>query len=137
MKISKNTTALVLSLVTGLSGLGTALINRHTSNDVSVEESTKVTRKGYRVMRTVTRAVAEDVDILARRIDMLERSLALQNNVIEFLMSNGLSRTGQKKARSKGSSLRLAKPPKTYEIKRVPTKVRADVPSFESAQKAK
>ena len=96
-----------------------------------------MTRKGYKVMRKVTEAVAEDVDILARRIDVLERSLELQNNVIEFLMSNGLSRTGQRKARSKGSSLKMAEPPRTYKAKRVPTKVKASVPSFESAQKAR
>ncbi|MAP21187.1 MAG: hypothetical protein CL582_09650 [Alteromonadaceae bacterium] len=137
MKISKNASAVILSLVTGLSGLGTALINRHTPNEMAVEESSKVTRKGYRAMKSATNAVSEDVDILARRIDSLERSLALQNNVIEFLMSNGLSRTAQRKARSEGSKLKLLTPPRTYKMKRVPTKVRAIVPSFEAAQKAR
>lgn len=137
MGLDKNTSVVILSLVTGLSGLGTALINRHTPNEMAVEESFKVTRKGYRAMKNATDVVSEDVDILARRIDSLERSLALQNNVIEFLMSNGLSRTAQRKVRSGGSKLKLLTPPKTYKVKRVPTKVRAIVPSFEAVQKAR
>jgi len=135
MEMSRTTSALILSLATGLTGLGTAIINRHTPNDMSVLESEKVSRRGYKVIREATTHVAEDVDILAKRIDVLEKTVTLQNNVIQFLMNNGLSRTARRRVKSSATELQLLEPPKSYKVKRVPTSVRGIVPSFEAAQR--
>ena len=132
MRIDKGTSAILVALLTGLTGLGTAVVNRYTPNDASIAQSEKVSRKGYRVMRSAAKHIAEDVDALSSRIDVLEQSLVLQNKIIEFLMDNNLS--APVKVKAKG--LKLPKSLKARKRKRVPTQVRGATPSFDAAQRA-
>ena len=128
MKFDKNTTAIILALITAFAGFGTAVINRYTPNEGAIMESEKANRKGYDAVQGAMWNITEDVDELAARVGTLEQSIALQNKVIQFLLTHETPR-----ARSTSASLpTLPAAPAIGE--RVPTKVRGKMPSYDAAQ---
>ena len=128
-KIDKNTAAIVIALITALSGLGTAIINRYTPNELAVEESEKKGKVSYKVLKSALKNVSEDVDVNAKRIDMLEHTIALQNRTIQFLLPDaGVHPTT-------GPVPSLPSNPQTFKSKRTPTRMRGAVPDYETAQR--
>ena len=130
MKFDKNTTAIILALITASAGFGTAVMNRYTPNDGAIVESEKASRKGYDAVQNAMWNITEDVDELAARIGTLEQSISLQNKVIQFLLTHEAPHV-------RDTSANLPTLPTAPVIEsRVPTKVRGKMPSYDAAQRA-
>ena len=126
MKINMATSAVIVALITGVTGLATSIVNRYTPNEAAVHESERTSRKGYKAIRRAAKNVAEDVDALAKRLDTLEQTAFLQNKVIASLLSENTS----------GEIALLPEIPRA-KSKRVPTTKRGEPPTFDAAQRAK
>jgi hypothetical protein len=87
MKIDKSTATIIIALITASAGLGTALINRYSTNEGAVVESERSTRKGYNATRKAVVIMGDDVDANAKRLDILENTVILQNQTIQALLS--------------------------------------------------
>jgi hypothetical protein len=130
MKADRSSTAIIIALITGLSGLGTAIVNRVTPNEASVSESEKKGRRSYKALKKALVNIAEDVDANAKRVDLLEHTIALQNRTIQFLMSDvGVHQPAV-------AAPDVPNNPDGHRTKRVPTQVRGAPPSYDTAQKA-
>jgi hypothetical protein len=130
MKIDKNTATIIIALITASAGLGTALINRYSTNEGAVVESERSTRKGYNATRKAIVGIADDVDSNVKRLDMLENTIILQNQTIQALLSG---RTLEAKAPEIPKELRDRKRNRN---KRKPRK-RAAPPTFDATQSAR
>ena len=130
MKVDKATSAVIVALVTGMCGLGTALVNRYTPNEAAVHESEKKGKRSYEAIRGALENVSEDVDDNAKRIDILEHTIALQNRTIQFLMSD----VGVQNPTSDPPP--IPTDPKGHAVKRTPTRMRGVIPSYDVTQSA-
>jgi len=131
MNINRNSTAIIIALITGLAGLGTSIVNRWTPNEMSVAQSEKMGRKSYKATKASIENVAEDVDANAKRLDILEHTIILQNRTIQFLMADVGVHSPNVPAAPK-----LPDEPAGLMEKRTPTRVRGAPPSYDAAQKA-
>tara|TARA_B100000131_G_scaffold221323_1_gene212888 strand:+ start:66695 stop:67099 length:405 start_codon:yes stop_codon:yes gene_type:complete len=126
MRVDKNTAGIIIALITSVAGLGTALINHYSTNEGAVVESEKKNRKGYNATRRSIVKVAEDVDANAKRIDMLENHIILQDQTIRALLSGRVltsdpppvpkDLTADRKRRKKRPSTRKRAEPPSYDV---------------------
>jgi len=131
MKIDRATSAVIVALLTGATGLGTAIVNRYTPNVASVSESEKKGRRSYKALKKSLGNIAEDVDANAKRMDLLEHTIALQNRTIQFLMSDvGVHPPSVVVPK-------LPDDPEGLRKKRVPTRLRGAAPTYDTAQQAR
>ena len=129
MKIDRTTSAVIVALITGLSGLGTSLINRYTVNHGAVVESKQINKRSYRALADTLDKISEDVDDNAKRMDNLEHTLSLQQVTLKYLLSDmGVHQP------TMAEPPKLPEEPKGHREKRVPTRLRGKAPSFDHAQ---
>ena len=117
MTIDKNTTAVVIALITGIAGMATAFYNRSEAVTYSEAKST------YTVTTKSLSAVAEDVDANAARIQYLER----------LLIEASMVKIKAVKTEETGEPTTALPPPKR-ESRR--TSKRAETPDFNASQSA-
>jgi len=132
VKIDKATSAVIIALITGLSGLGSSIINRYSVNHGAVVESRQVSKKSYRAMAETIEKLTEDIDDNAKRMDNMENTLSLQTLTMKFLMAD----VGIHQPEVAAKAPKLPDEPKSFREKRTPTRLRGKPPTFDAAQRA-